>query len=181
MDDEVKHILDDDEQVMEDISPDPKSFMFKSVIGAIFLIFIGWIFTLLGNLGGECEINGEPAPPEQCAAMFEWIGFLIYAILPVLMLLYNWLVLKTTSYAVTDKRVIIKTGFLGADIRSLRYEEMKDVFVNVDLIGKLFGSGTISFDLGRATNEGQNPNKSKLLNVPKPYDVYKTVQKQVSS
>lgn len=90
------------------------------------------------------------------------------------------------SYALTDKRVIVKSGLIGTDFNSIYFTEIKSVNVNVGLIGKIFSVGTINIDTGKvgtvASGSGENrqtrtqTSYDKLLFVDTPYEVYKLLQ-----
>lgn len=102
------------------------------------------------------------------------------------------------GYTVTPKRVIIKSGLIGTDYQSIYFEQMKEVLVNVGLIGKIFGVGTVKIDTGKtetystggtSSQQGVNMNNvqihtrtmySYLSNIDTPYEVYKYVNGAVA-
>ena len=88
---------------------------------------------------------------------------------------------KVTNYVITNKRLIIKSGLIGADIRSIYYDQIRSAFVKVSLIGKIFGTGTILIDTGRITQSGRRRGSKTAYDrfrfIPSPYEVYKLMQK----
>ena len=69
---------------------------------------------------------------------------------------------------------------IGADIRSVYYDQIRSVYVVVGLVGKIFGTGTIKIDTGRTKSYKKN-NRSvthydKISNIKNPYEVYKIIQ-----
>lgn len=84
----------------------------------------------------------------------EMLGFVIpfFAIhlVPVWVWLGNVLTAKkrweNTQYAVTDKRIIIQSGFIGMDYTSLYYKDISNVRLNVGVIDRLLKVGDIYFD-----------------------------------
>lgn len=98
------------------------------------------------------------------------------------------------AYAVTPKRVIIKSGLIGTDYQSVYFEQIKEVLVNVGLIGKIFGVGTVKIDTGKTetyssggsgqSGGGQIRTRTmytSLSNIDTPYDVYKYVNDTVAA
>lgn len=59
--------------------------------------------------------------------------------------LYGYLVYQNTYYAITDKRVILQSGIIGRDFKTIDFDRVTNVEVNVGLIDKIFGhnSGSI--------------------------------------
>lgn len=58
-------------------------------------------------------------------------------------------VFRNTFYAVTDKRIILRSGFLGIDYKVVDFDKISDIEVNVNFIERLFGCGTIRIHTGR--------------------------------
>lgn len=54
-----------------------------------------------------------------------------------------FLVRANTSYAVTSKRLMIRTGFFGTDFKSIDYQQLSDLAVDVNPAEKLYECGTI--------------------------------------
>lgn len=89
-------------------------------------------------------------------------------------------------YTITNKRVLIKSGLIGTDFNSIYFTEIKTVNINVGLIGKIFSVGTLNIDTGKietvTSGSGNNRHSGtrtaydKLLNISKPYEVYKYFQ-----
>ena len=175
MDKAIETIMNDDENIITSTEPDLKSFVLNSLIGSVFLFLIGYGIESIPI--EDCEIDGEPAKPEECKVTLEYMAWAMY-IYAIGWFGKSLLTALVTSYAVTDQRTIIKTGLIGSDIRSLRYEDVKDVYVNVGLVGKIFGTGRIEFDYG-TSSENKNMMRRALLAIPEPYEVYKKIQKQV--
>src|SRR6185295_16068119 len=110
---------------------------------------------------------------------------LLFAALPVCFFLLEFLrklfSYSNTRYAYTNKRVMMRTGFIGTDFKSIDYDKISDIEVTVNFVERAFNVGTIKFFSGRTeTNEG---NTTKLYDrweaIPNPYEVFKRV-KQVS-
>lgn len=89
-------------------------------------------------------------------------------------------------YAITNKRVLIKSGLIGTDFMSLYFTQIRSANVNVGLVDKIFSVGTISIDTGKVetVQSGSGNNQStgtrtafdRLSHIDKPYEVYKYFQ-----
>ena len=55
---------------------------------------------------------------------------------------------KNTRYFVTNKRIIIQSGFFAINEVSLFYKDLHNAQLNIGLLGKLFHTGSIIFDAG---------------------------------
>lgn len=181
---EINAILEKNEEVIWDGRQDLKSVLLTGAFSALLVFALALlIFKLVFGGGvGTCTINGQVAPISECQGVFQYFGWGLVALAvasPVVLFL-NYLV---THYLITQKRVIIKSGFIGADMRSIDYDQMKSAFVNVGIIGKLFGTGTIMIDTGRmtSTKRGTKTVYDRLVNIRDPYAVYKLFQSKLSS
>ncbi|MBQ7107666.1 MAG: PH domain-containing protein [Clostridia bacterium] len=59
---------------------------------------------------------------------------------------------KNTRYFVTNKRIIIQSGFFAINEVSLFYKDLHNAQLNIGLLGKLFHTGSIIFDAGAKEN-----------------------------
>lgn len=90
------------------------------------------------------------------------------------------------SFILTDRRLLIKTGLIGADFRSIYFTEVRSADVRVDLIDKIFNIGTISVNIGLIASSGTT-NKSTavshiiLPHLENPYFVYQKFQETLNS
>lgn len=183
MENEISAILEDNENVVWEWKQDLKTTIISAVFAVGILFIIWWIFSTLWNGEvGSCEINGRPGTPEECARILNWIAsgaYLLGLIAPIGAYLYY----RVTVYVITNKRVIIKSGLIGADMRSIFFEKIKSTFVNVGILGKIFGTGTIMIDSGNITQtkNGTQIAYDKFANIDKPYEVYKILQSHLSN
>lgn len=85
---------------------------------------------------------------------------------------------SNTCYAYSDKRVMMRTGFIGTDFKIIDYDKISDIEVTVNFIERAYNVGTVRFFSGRTeTDEG---NTTKLYDsweaIPNPYEVFKQVK-----
>lgn len=90
------------------------------------------------------------------------------------------------KFILTDRRLLIRTGLIGADFRSIYFTEVRSADVRVDLIDKIFNIGTLSVNIGLVASSGTT-NKSTavshiiLPHLENPYFVYQKFQETLNS
>ncbi len=52
------------------------------------------------------------------------------------------------EFLLTSKRLILKSGLIGTDFKSVYFNEIKSIDLRVDLIDKVFSIGTININTG---------------------------------
>jgi uncharacterized membrane protein YdbT with pleckstrin-like domain len=70
------------------------------------------------------------------------IGGLVL-LLGLLVWFTRWVKVKTSEYAVTTKRIVIKVGFMRRYTLEMLYRQVEAIAVDQGLVGRLFGYGTI--------------------------------------
>jgi len=99
--------------------------------------------------------------------------------LSILNMLRLALTYRNTFYLVTDRRLILRSGFVGVDFKSVDYDKIQDLEVNVNPFEKLFAAGTVR--AATATIGWNNrPERKKFVAITSPYEVFKQI-KQLSS
>ena len=105
-----------------------------------------------------------------------------FGLLPIAFFLFNFLKrlfsFSNTCYAYSDKRVMMRTGFIGTDFKIIDYDKISDIEVTVNFVERAYNVGSIKFFSGRTqTDEG---NTTKLYDnweaIPNPYEVFKEVK-----
>jgi uncharacterized membrane protein YdbT with pleckstrin-like domain len=110
----------------------------------------------------------------------------IFLIAGLFIIVINFISNYVKKYIITNKRVLIRSGIIGTDFKSIYFTEVKSADVNVGLIDKIFSVGTISIDTGKmetvTTGEGNNRSSrtqtayDRLIHISNPYEVYKYFQ-----
>jgi len=85
------------------------------------------------------------------------------------------LVHKNTFYAITDKRVMMRSGFWGIDFNAIDYDKISDIQVTVNPLENILGVGTIRISAGKVTSKG-NPLTDDFIAVKNPYEVFKKIK-----
>lgn len=185
IEEDVKRILDNDEEIIKTYKPNKKRFVYINLLTTclFFLIPIGiFIFGSLGLVGvvpfvneaGDREFGGP-------------IGLMAFGGVGLLFLLINAIGLfvryKKTFYFVSNKRLIIRSGFIGADYKSIPLETVGAVDVKVDFLDKLVknDTGTIIFGSASTPIVNQQNVIFAFHSVDNPYESYKEVKEIISS
>ena len=76
-----------------------------------------------------------------------WVIFFGVILAPVaiglVLLLIAWITIKSTELGVTNKRVIVKTGFISRRTVELNLQKVESVQVDQGLMGRVLNFGTI--------------------------------------
>ncbi len=64
-----------------------------------------------------------------------------------------FLELKTNSFAITDKRIVMKAGILSVNLLDSNIKNIASISVEKPLLGRIFGFGTVQIN-GVGTNDG---------------------------
>lgn len=156
-------ILDNNEEILKMYLPDKKRAWFGTIAYAIIMalwLVPSTIFAFFGDVGAGIALS-----------LFD----LLFLICPVIMIAL-WC--KKTVYAVTNKRIIIRTGYIGVDFKSLEYDMLGAITVNVNVWDKILkrDTGSIAFGSMSSPLTSQGGAKFAFMFVTKPYETNKEVK-----
>lgn len=168
----IEDILDDGETVLWKGKPKKKTFVLEKTLamapfGLLWLLIDGGIITfiIISAVNGEFPMMMIP---------FMVVFFLLH-LMPVWIWLSQILTAgkrwKNTEYYVTDRRIIIKGGYIAANFVSVKYTEIAHVSVHIGLLDKLTGVGDIII---QSTVRGSN-----IIDIENPYKVFKLIDRAV--
>ena len=160
-------IKDDDETILWVGKPEYKPYMLLVVLGSLAPIAFG-IFILSMAL--------EHPDVMSFLMAFGAIG------VGVGMILWQHWGYSNVCYAYSNKRVLIRQGFIGTDFITLDYDKIIDVSVNVSIIERYFNVGTVRFFSGKAESS-KNGTRNIYDNwqcIENPYEAFKKV-KQITT
>ena len=87
---------------------------------------------------------------------------------------------KNTMYYVTNRRIIIQSGFLAVNEKSLFYKDMANAQLRVGLFDKLFGTGSILLDNGYFDyRRRRNYPGNKLEHLEDAHNAYSRIQQTI--
>ena len=166
---EFDSVKDRDEEILWTGKPKFIPYIFSGLGIGLYLIGFGiiWLIATL-NVKPENDSTGG----------YAWI----FGFLPLLQGLYGFLkkifAFSNTAYSYSNKRVMMRTGFIGTDFKTIDYDKISDIEVTVNVIERMYNVGTIRYFSGRTqTDEG---NTTKLYDcwfaIENPYEVFKLVK-----
>ena len=90
-------------------------------------------------------------------------------------------VYRNTYFCYTDKRVIIKTGFMGVDYKIKDFYNIGNIEVNVGPLENILGVGTIRIDeeIVKTNNNSSRRVGNRLYGIQRPYEVFKDLKEVV--
>jgi hypothetical protein len=103
------------------------------------LIYLRPAFVLLlalGILAAGASASADNKP------LFE-IGAAVLGIVGLFSFFGAWIKRLTTELAVTDRRVVHKTGFFSRQTQEMNREKVESVDVEQSVLGRIFGYGTV--------------------------------------
>ena len=111
-------------------------------------------------------------------SFFWWIllGLLLLAAfgLGLLVWLWAWIIYRTTELAVTNKRIIAKSGLIQRNTVEMFLEKVESIQVDQSILGRIF-------DFGSITVSGTGGDKSPVKNVSHPLEFRKAFMTAVDA
>ena len=102
----------------------------------------------------------------------RYIGFLLCFVVGFYWLIQAYIYFTTSEYGITNKRVVIKTGWIERNSLELLLDKVEGVLVDQSLLGRLLNYGTI-------TVIGTGGTKDSFPFIPDPLLFRKTTQEQI--
>jgi hypothetical protein len=173
---EFEAIKDYDETILWNGKPAYIPFIAQGIPFLIFgLLWGAFDFFFILNIfnGGFSEMSGFIIP-FMLLHLFPFYG----SILNMLRLV---LVYRNVSYAITTKRVMLRSGFFGIDFKAVDFDKIQNLEVNVGPLEKIFNVGSIRIFSGEtvSSKNGTRSMHDTFKAIENPYSVFKQL-KQVS-
>lgn len=166
----VEDVLLPNEKILWRGKPNPKSYVLASMLKMlpIALIWLAFDGTFIFFMAQGMAENQFP---------LELLGFIVPFFLLHLTPVWIWIAktvkasreVKNLEYAVTDKRIIIRSGMIGIDFKFINYTEIDSVNVKVGIIDRIFKVGDIYVNA--------SVNSGVLWDVSNPYQIGSALQK----
>lgn len=167
-------IRDKDEKILWAGQPARAPFL---VSGIPFLIF-GCLWGSFDYFGFIRHMGGKSGIPLGFA-----IPFFALHLIPfwgsILNMLRLALVVGNTFYAVTPKRLMVRSGFWGTDFRSIDLDQIANLEVSVNPVENASNVGSIRFWAKVPTANGTRATLASFVGISDPYEVFKLVKKTV--
>lgn len=161
-----KPVLDADEEILKVYKPNKFRTYFGTVLVCIFITVLFMIPIIASFLDTETSIATS-------------IGLIVFVVVfDALTLLLIALWYNKTIFAVTNKRILIRTGYIGVDYKGLDYDTIGALTVNVNWLDKLLkkDTGTLSFGSMASPMINTANYKFSFLYIKNPYEVYREVK-----
>ena len=167
----VAAMLGEGEQVLWQGKPKKSAFILNKVLGMMPIALL-WaaVDTALLVLVFTLDSPG----------VMRWItvGFVCIHLFPFWLWLSNVITAsrryKNMDYALTNRRVIIRSGLIGIDFESVGYKDIVNVNLRVGLIDRMLKVGDLYFE------NAQRGRKNVFFDIENPYEAYKVAQRVVS-
>lgn len=164
----LQDILFEGENILWEGTPDKLCYivrkMKKHIAGAlIFLLFDGLFISVMLSISDEI--------PKE--VIFFLVGFFAIHLFPVWSFIGNVIKAlashKNIVYAITDKRIIVRRGFIGMDFTNVNYSDISKINVDVSVLEKFRNCGTVYVKSSNGT--------TALYSIKNPYEIYKKANK----
>lgn len=159
--------------------PNLTSFFVKTyLLPFIVLVLFSEIVLAPVRFFAEFLAGGAPysSPTNSLAiSAFTWTFTLAIFIIP---LAIGLLQAKKLKYAFTKSRVLIRSGIIGTDFKILEYKQIRNAQVNVGLIDKLLGTGSIHIFTGETAMQ-YGSSKDVLFSIDNPYEIFKELRSKI--
>jgi len=127
-------------------------------------------FGFIRHMGGPHGIPLGFAIPFFALHLFPFWG-------SVLNMLRLALVVGNTYYAVTPKRLMLRSGYWGTDFRSIDFDQIANLEVSVNPVENASNVGSIRFYSKMPGANGNRATLATFVGIRDPYEVFKLVKK----
>lgn len=163
---EFKKVLDDGEQIVYNYKPNKVRYVVLNIVSSalvtlLFTAFLGGM-SLLSTIGEHGE--GLFYDINIITIILLVLAGIIFLMGSVFSILYYSVKYKKTHFVVTNKRLIIKSGFIGTDFKTLDLKMVQLVDVRVNLFDKICKNNTGTIIFGSAATPIVNLSNSNYAN-----------------
>lgn len=175
MEESFSIILNKDEKIIECFKPKKSKMILSVFLGVVLIVAAIVGMSMLARFVPD-EQTGEVMPLWLFIALLAASGGALVLSLVLISVAYNKRV-----YCITDQRVIIRCGVIGADFRSLELKSIGAVDVSVGLLDKILrmNTGTIKFGSMSAPINGNVI--YAFSHIVDPYGTYKRLKEIIES
>ena len=170
MDKIFEPILDKNENIIEIIKPNKKMVFLSSFISSFLILLIMFAIGCVPLfVTGEVEV------------VWIFIPIIIFIVLEALIMMLTAFYYNKTYFAYSNKRVIVRTGIIGVDYKSLDIKMIGAFDVNVSFIDKLVHKNTGSIRFGSMSSPINNQTGGGVVfaSITNPYETYKKIKEYI--
>jgi membrane protein YdbS with pleckstrin-like domain len=93
-------------------------------------------------------------------------AFFVFALTPFVIFFNIFYIKISNEFLLTDKKMIIKNGWLNTEVKTVHYDQITDISVKQSFFDKILGSGTIS-----VSTAGDVGYEIVLNHISRPYEI----------
>ena len=179
-------ILDKDEQIIKQYKPNKIKAVALGMLLLIPLPLIGGSFLTNSILQfnsiikiAEDAEGGKPLAPYMFLA-FGIFVLGIFAFIFIYGVIFTFVSYKKRLYCITNKRIIIRSGFIGVDFSALDIKAINSINVTVNFLDKWVKPNTGTITFGSASTplvvQGKGVSRFLFSHIENPYEVYKEIK-----
>lgn len=161
----IDDILEENENILWRDKPNKKAYITGAILQKLPFVILWLIFDIAFVVGA---VITAPSP-----FVFIIIPFIIIHLAPVWIwianLIKSTIEIKNIDYAFTEKRILIRSGVIGIDIKSIYYSDISSVNVKVGIVDRILKVGDIYI---KASTKAQ-----VLYDIKNPYFIGEKLQK----
>lgn len=180
MKEQFNDILERDEKIVKVFKPNKRKFWTSTML--VTFISVIWAYSAL--------LGATPEEGETFDSRLFWILFAIatgvVVLTFVLVRIFGGLYYQKRLYGYTNKRILVRSGIIGVDYKSLEFQHLTATVVNVGVIDKIVrqNTGSIRFGspsspIGGSSTEMTNP--YNFAHIEKPYDVMREIKEFIDT
>lgn len=167
----IQDVLFKDENILWEGRPDKIAYVSHiargQILGALFFLLFDSFFIFMVS-----RFAGEDAFPKEIIIFL--VGFFAFHLFPVWAFIASiikaFVAHKNISYAITDRRIIARTGVIGLDFENVNYTDITNIDIDVSIIEKIRKVGTIRINTS-------SDKSVKLISIKDPYQTGKMLNK----
>jgi membrane protein YdbS with pleckstrin-like domain len=166
---EFDSVKDSDESIQWTGKPRFIPYLISGALNSLYLLAFGAVWIVL---------NYNVIPSENSSFNYFWMFGLVPLGQGVFTFLKILLSYTNTAYGYSNKRVMMRTGFIGTDFKVIDYDKISDIEVTVNIIERYYNVGTIRFFSGRTQTDENNTAKlyDSWIAIENPYQIFKLVK-----
>ena len=143
MGEKFKDILEKDEKIVKVFKPNKCKFWTAFIL----LSMLCWVWVYLVLIGSIPSDKEDSFKPDLFCLLFI-ISSSVFAGGMIITALFGAVYYKNTFYAYTGKRILIRSGVMGVDYKSLEFKALTATIVNVTFLDKILGRNTGNIRFG---------------------------------
>lgn len=179
MENDLKNLVGNDEQILYEGKPNKKCFIFESIFNPLMPFALIWAFIDLGILGASIFMDGSEN------ILFFVIPFLLIHMMPVWLYLGGVLLTfrdyKNTYYIVTDNGIYVSKGAFSKTYNHKPFAELSHVDLHRGIFDQIFNVGDIITTSSQFSSNSSNASIhiNSISNYTEVYNLIKKLQRDI--